>query len=163
LKEKQAAPARPWREVSRGWLTPVAAAVQFLTVIPPLVRRPFTPEELGRSVGWVPLTGVLLGGLRAGLALPLGQGFAPRGTAGAGGLGAVYWGAAPGRVSRRLRRSVRRPHAGGPVAHHARRAGGGLRLHRRRPLAAAQVRGPRRQPRPAGGAGRGPGGRALGD
>jgi adenosylcobinamide-GDP ribazoletransferase len=63
--------------VSRGSLTPVAAAVQFLTVIPPLVRRPFTPEELGRSVGWFPLVGVLLGGFLAGLDWLLGRAFAP--------------------------------------------------------------------------------------
>jgi adenosylcobinamide-GDP ribazoletransferase len=45
----------------------LAAAVQFLTVMPPLVRRPLTPEELGRSVGWFPVVGLLLGGLLAGL------------------------------------------------------------------------------------------------
>ena len=42
------------------------AALQFLTVAPPLVRRPFTLTELGRSVAWFPLVGVLLGGVLAG-------------------------------------------------------------------------------------------------
>ena len=32
----------PWYH-GGGWLTPLAAALQFLTVAPPLVRRPFTP------------------------------------------------------------------------------------------------------------------------
>lgn len=81
LEEKQAAPARPWHEVSRGWLTPVAAAVQFLTVTPPLVRRPFTAEELGRAVGWFPLAGILIGGGLAGLDWLLGLAFPPGVTA----------------------------------------------------------------------------------
>ncbi|HEX5269595.1 MAG TPA: adenosylcobinamide-GDP ribazoletransferase, partial [Gemmataceae bacterium] len=62
-------------------LAPVAAAFQFLTVAPPLVRRPFTPEELGRSVGWFPLVGLLLGGLLAGLNWSLGFLFPPGVTA----------------------------------------------------------------------------------
>jgi adenosylcobinamide-GDP ribazoletransferase len=37
------------------------AALQFLTVVPPLVRRPFSPAELGRAVGWFPVVGLLLG------------------------------------------------------------------------------------------------------
>jgi adenosylcobinamide-GDP ribazoletransferase len=37
------------------------AALQFLTVVPPLIRRPFTARELGQSVGWFPLVGVVLG------------------------------------------------------------------------------------------------------
>jgi adenosylcobinamide-GDP ribazoletransferase len=43
------------------------AALQFLTRAPPLVRRLFTPTELGRSVGYFPLVGALLGGTLAGL------------------------------------------------------------------------------------------------
>jgi adenosylcobinamide-GDP ribazoletransferase len=58
---------RRWPEAVGKRLVPIAAAVQFLTVAPPLVRRPFSPEELGRSVGWFPLVGLLLGGLLAGL------------------------------------------------------------------------------------------------
>jgi len=50
---------------------PFLAALQFLTVAPPLIRRPFTMVELGGAVGYFPLVGVLLGlvlvGLRAGL------------------------------------------------------------------------------------------------
>jgi adenosylcobinamide-GDP ribazoletransferase len=48
-------------------LCPFLAALQFLTIAPPLVRRPFTPVEMGRAVGYFPLVGVLLGGLLAGL------------------------------------------------------------------------------------------------
>jgi adenosylcobinamide-GDP ribazoletransferase len=36
-------------------------AVQFLTTAPPLIRRPFTPGEMGRSVAYYPLVGALLG------------------------------------------------------------------------------------------------------
>lgn len=39
------------------------AAVQFLSITPPLVRRLFTPAEMGASVGFYPLVGALLGGL----------------------------------------------------------------------------------------------------
>jgi len=53
------------------------AALQFLTVVPPLVRRPFTVEELGGAVGYFPFVGVLLGlgltALHAGLRLLLPQ------------------------------------------------------------------------------------------
>jgi cobalamin 5'-phosphate synthase/cobalamin synthase len=52
---------RPWREVVRGLPVGPLAALQFLTVLPPLVRRPFTPAELGRAVGWFPLVGALVG------------------------------------------------------------------------------------------------------
>ena len=48
-------------------LTPPLAALQFLTLSPPIVRRIFTPEEMGRAVGYFPLVGVLLGGLLVGL------------------------------------------------------------------------------------------------
>ena len=67
LEEQTAALAQPSPEVTRGWFTPILAAVQFLTVAPPLVRRPFTAQELGGSVGWFPLIGVLLGGFLAAL------------------------------------------------------------------------------------------------
>jgi adenosylcobinamide-GDP ribazoletransferase len=36
-------------------------ALQFLTVLPPLLRRPCTEAELGRAVGYFPLVGLLLG------------------------------------------------------------------------------------------------------
>jgi adenosylcobinamide-GDP ribazoletransferase len=37
------------------------AAVQFLTIAPPLIRRAFTPQEMGRAVGFFPLVGLMLG------------------------------------------------------------------------------------------------------
>jgi len=80
LQENRAIPARPGPEGSRGGLG-LAAAVQFLTVLPPLARRPFTPQELGRSVGWFPLVGALLGGLLAGSDWLLGWAFPPLVTA----------------------------------------------------------------------------------
>lgn len=61
LDETQA-PSRP----RRAWSLGLLAAVQFLTVAPPLVRRPFAPEELGRAVGWFALVGLLLGVALAG-------------------------------------------------------------------------------------------------
>ncbi len=36
-------------------------AVQFLTTVPPVVRRTFTAEELGAAVAYFPLVGVLIG------------------------------------------------------------------------------------------------------
>jgi cobalamin 5'-phosphate synthase/cobalamin synthase len=81
LDENQIAPARPWREAAAGWLTGLPAAVQFLTVAPPLVRRPFTAQELGRSVGWFPLVGALIGGFLAGSDWLLGLAFPPGVTA----------------------------------------------------------------------------------
>ncbi len=48
-------------------LLPPLAALQFLTLTPPIVRRSFTPQELGRAVGFFPLVGALLGGLLVGL------------------------------------------------------------------------------------------------
>jgi adenosylcobinamide-GDP ribazoletransferase len=46
-------------------LVPFLTALQFLTLIPPIIRRPFTPQELGRAVGFFPLVGGLLGTLLA--------------------------------------------------------------------------------------------------
>jgi adenosylcobinamide-GDP ribazoletransferase len=63
----------------RTWLTagcdlPLGflAALQFLTLVPPLIRRPFTPAEMGRAVGWFALVGVLLGAALAGIDFVLG-------------------------------------------------------------------------------------------
>jgi len=42
------------------------AAVQFLTIAPPLVRRSFTDAELGRAVGYFPLVGALIGAFLVG-------------------------------------------------------------------------------------------------
>jgi adenosylcobinamide-GDP ribazoletransferase len=77
LREKQVPLAPPGQEGRRSALAGLAAAVQFLTVLPPLVRRPFTPAELGRSVGWFPLVGLLLGGFLAGLDWLLARVFPP--------------------------------------------------------------------------------------
>jgi adenosylcobinamide-GDP ribazoletransferase len=43
-------------------------ALQFLTIFPAIIRRAFTGQELGRSVGFFPLVGLLLGGIFYGLA-----------------------------------------------------------------------------------------------
>jgi adenosylcobinamide-GDP ribazoletransferase len=60
---------------------PFFAALQFLTLVPPVVRRAFTPQELGRAVGFYPLVGALLGlvlaGLNEGLARVLMPGVVP--------------------------------------------------------------------------------------
>jgi adenosylcobinamide-GDP ribazoletransferase len=72
---------RPATQTHAGGLVGLAAAVQFLTVAPPLVRRPFSGEELGRSVGWFPLVGIVLGGMLAGLDWLLGLAFPSGATA----------------------------------------------------------------------------------
>jgi adenosylcobinamide-GDP ribazoletransferase len=80
LHESPTSPVRGGAEL-RTPLVPLAAALQFLTVTPPLVRRPFTPAELGRSVGWFPLVGALLGATLAGLDWLLTWAFPPGVTA----------------------------------------------------------------------------------
>lgn len=52
--------------VVRTWVTAPVLAIQFLTVLPPLVRRAPCAQELGRSETFFPLVGLLLGGLLAG-------------------------------------------------------------------------------------------------
>lgn len=58
-------------------MTALLAAIQFLTISPAFVRRPFEPRELGQATGFYPLVGLLLGGLLAladavmGLVLPV--------------------------------------------------------------------------------------------
>ena len=42
-------------------MTPIIAAFQFLTIFPTIIKRMFTPQEMGRAVGWFPLVGVVLG------------------------------------------------------------------------------------------------------
>lgn len=42
-------------------MIPIIAAFQFLTIFPTLIKRMFTPQEMGRAVGWFPLVGVALG------------------------------------------------------------------------------------------------------
>ncbi len=43
------------------------AALQFLTIIPLSKWREFSPEELGRSIGYFPLVGIIIGLILAGL------------------------------------------------------------------------------------------------
>ncbi|MEW6085761.1 MAG: adenosylcobinamide-GDP ribazoletransferase [Chloroflexota bacterium] len=42
-------------------MTPILAAFQFLTIFPAILKRMFTPQEMGRAAGWFPLVGVALG------------------------------------------------------------------------------------------------------
>ena len=48
-------------------LRAAAAALQFLTLAPPLLRRALLPEELGRAIAYYPLVGLLIGGALAAL------------------------------------------------------------------------------------------------
>lgn len=48
-------------------LTGVVVAFQFLTIVPPFLRRTITAEEMGRSVAFFPLVGLLIGLLLFGL------------------------------------------------------------------------------------------------
>jgi adenosylcobinamide-GDP ribazoletransferase len=50
-----------WGGVILRWPLSIVTALQFLTIVPPVIRRPFTPEELGRSVGWFALVGIVIG------------------------------------------------------------------------------------------------------
>ncbi|HEY3311137.1 MAG TPA: adenosylcobinamide-GDP ribazoletransferase [Anaerolineales bacterium] len=43
------------------------AAFQFLTIFPTVIRRVFSADEMGRSVGFFPLVGLALGGILLGL------------------------------------------------------------------------------------------------
>ncbi len=53
-------------------LTPFLIALQFLTILPPAIRRIFTPGEMGRAVGFFPLVGLGLGGLLYSASILLG-------------------------------------------------------------------------------------------
>jgi adenosylcobinamide-GDP ribazoletransferase len=68
----EARPRRSWHDAVFNVPVGILAAVQFLTVAPPLIRRPLTPAELGRSVGWFPLVGIGLGAALAGADLVVG-------------------------------------------------------------------------------------------
>ncbi len=48
--------------LQRGWVA-FWAALQFLTILPPVVRRPFTPAEMGASLAFYPLVGLIFGGI----------------------------------------------------------------------------------------------------
>jgi len=45
----------------------IIAAFQFLTIFPALIKRMFTPREIGQAVAWFPLVGVVLGLTLSGL------------------------------------------------------------------------------------------------
>jgi adenosylcobinamide-GDP ribazoletransferase len=68
----------PHRDQTASPLAAFFSALEFLTLFPPILGRPFTPAELGAGVGFYPLVGLLLGAFLAGLAvlfnlfLPLG-------------------------------------------------------------------------------------------
>jgi len=47
-------------------------AFQFLSTFPPVIRRAFTAQELGRAVGFFPLVGLALGGIFYGMEVGLG-------------------------------------------------------------------------------------------
>lgn len=48
--------------LQRAWVA-FWAALQFLTILPPVVRRPFTPAEMGASLAFYPLVGLIFGGI----------------------------------------------------------------------------------------------------
>ena len=48
-------------------MIPLLAAFQFLTTFPTVIRRLFTPQEMGRSTAFYPLVGLALGGILLGL------------------------------------------------------------------------------------------------
>lgn len=52
-------------------MTSLIIAFQFLTIIPPVIRRAFSSQEMGRAVGWFPLVGLALGGILYALDLAL--------------------------------------------------------------------------------------------
>ena len=50
-------------------MTPLLIALQFLTRVPVRLPHPPSPRDLGQSLLWYPLVGLLLGTLLYGLAL----------------------------------------------------------------------------------------------
>ena len=52
-------------------------ALQFLTTAPPILKRIFTPAEMGRAVGYYPLVGLLLGAILWVAAILLARIFPP--------------------------------------------------------------------------------------
>ena len=44
-------------------MIPLLAAFQFLTIFPTIIRRLFSPAEMGRSVAFYPFVGLILGGI----------------------------------------------------------------------------------------------------
>jgi adenosylcobinamide-GDP ribazoletransferase len=60
-----------------SWIASIFAAFQFLTILPPIVRRAFTDRELGWSLASYPLVGLALGGVLLGAYRGLSIWFAP--------------------------------------------------------------------------------------
>jgi adenosylcobinamide-GDP ribazoletransferase len=58
-------------------LASLFAALQFLTIVPPVIRRPFTGPELGWSLAFFPIIGGLIGGMLLGVDRLLGLAFPP--------------------------------------------------------------------------------------
>lgn len=48
-------------------MTHIIVAFQFLTVFPAVIKRMFTPQEMGRAAGFFPLVGVALGAVLYGI------------------------------------------------------------------------------------------------
>lgn len=60
-------PLKPEQEDAGYSLSAILVAAQFLTTMPPVIKRPFTNQELGRAVAFFPLVGLGLGLILAGL------------------------------------------------------------------------------------------------
>jgi adenosylcobinamide-GDP ribazoletransferase len=63
MDETSSAPGRRKANRLTQPFTDFLVALQFLTVAPPFLRRIFEADELGRSVGYYPLVGLVVGGL----------------------------------------------------------------------------------------------------
>jgi adenosylcobinamide-GDP ribazoletransferase len=60
----------PWWQLGcwcRDAIRAFLAALRFLTVLPSLMTRPVTTEDLGRAVGYFPCVGVIIGGILLGV------------------------------------------------------------------------------------------------
>jgi adenosylcobinamide-GDP ribazoletransferase len=67
LEKSGPAPSKAPSRWGQNVFVGLIAALQFLTIAPPMIRRSFTPQEMGRAVGFFPLVGLMLGGLLFGL------------------------------------------------------------------------------------------------
>ncbi len=68
-EERQDEPLPPVTAAERpaSPLAALFAAVQFLLITPAFIQRTFTDREMGASVGFYPLVGLLLGAILAGM------------------------------------------------------------------------------------------------
>lgn len=60
MGENSTEPQPPSNRLQKNWYA-FWAALQFLTILPPVVKRPFTPAEMGASLAFYPLVGLILG------------------------------------------------------------------------------------------------------